>query len=124
MNDMSDVASKLSEILKEKNIDINDVLNNINSSSSSTENKNNVDNSEQSNSTENNVFGDLDFDTLIKFKTVIDKINASGNLARNNLLMSLKPYLRESRKEKLDQCIKLANISSVLDLFKTGDGYK
>ena len=32
--------------------------------------------------------------------------------------MSLKPYLKESRRDKLDQCIKLANISSVISDIK------
>lgn len=123
MEDSSDLISKLSSILKEKNIDINDVLNNISNSNSnsSTASAETVDNFSQESATENSVLGDLDFETIIKLKTVMEKMNSSNNSTRNKLLMSLKPYLRESRKDKLDTCIKLANMSSLIELFKTNN---
>ena len=60
--------------------------------------------------------GNIDFDTIMKMKSIIDKINIKDD-PRSNLLLSLKPYLKESRKEKLDQYIQLLNISRVLDVF-------
>ena len=39
------------------------------------------------------------------------------NDPRSNLLQSLKPYLNDSRKSKIDQYIQLLNMSKVLDVF-------
>ena len=36
---------------------------------------------------------------------------------RSNLLESLKPYLKESRRGKVDQYIQLMNISRVIEVF-------
>ena len=41
---------------------------------------------------------------------------------RANLLRSLKPYLKESRKSKVDQYIQLFNMTKVMDIFKPNGG--
>ena len=61
-------------------------------------------------------FGNIDFDTIMKMKSIIDKMNIKDD-PRSNLLESLKPYLKESRKSKIDQYIQLMNISRVMDVF-------
>jgi len=66
-------------------------------------------------------FGNLDFDTIMKMKSIIDKMNVKDD-PRSNLLESLKPYLKESRKNKVDQYIQLMNISRVMDVFPFMDG--
>ena len=59
----------------------------------------------------------------MKMKSIIDKMNIKDD-PRSNLLESLKPYLKESRKSKIDQYIQLMNISRVMDVFPFmgGDG--
>ena len=52
----------------------------------------------------------------MKMKSIIDKMNIKDD-PRSNLLESLKPYLKESRKSKIDQYIQLMNISRVMDVF-------
>ena len=64
----------------------------------------------------NSSFGNLDFDTIMKMKSIIDKMNIKDD-PRSNLLESLKPYLKESRKNKVDQYIQLMNISRVMEVF-------
>ena len=54
---------------------------------------------------------------------MMDKINSSHNDMRSNLLLALKPYLRESRQTKLDQYMKLLNMAPLLEMFKN-DGDK
>ena len=49
-------------------------------------------------------------------KTIIDKMNTKDD-PRANLLQSLKPYLKDSRKSKVDQYIQLMNMSKVMDVF-------
>ncbi len=67
-------------------------------------------------STNTSNFGNIDFETIMKMKSIIDKMNIKDD-PRSNLLESLKPYLKESRKGKVDQYIQLMNISRVMDVF-------
>ena len=99
--DMSNVLGKFQDILKEKNIDLNSVL------GSSSNEKNNKDNNSNS--------FDFDINIILKMKNILDKINNQIN-PRNNLLYSLKPFLRKDKKEKLEQYIKISNILSIIEL--------
>lgn len=87
---------------------INNLMNIVNSSNSS---KNDEKNSSSEKATNN-----IDFETILKMKSVIEQLNNKDD-PRANLLLSLKPYLKDSRKEKLDQYIQLLNISRVFDVF-------
>lgn len=62
-------------------------------------------------------FSNIDMNTIMKMKSVMDKMN-SKNDPRSNLLYSLKPYLREERKEKLDQYANLMNVAKIAELLK------
>ena len=55
--------------------------------------------------------------TILKMKSIMEKLNSKDE-PRSNLLYSLKPYLRESKKEKLDQYANLLNIAKLSELFK------
>ncbi len=112
---MSDDLSDLIKNFSNSNIDMNkisDILNNLNSSDKSS------DSSSKNTSNENNI----DINTILKIKEMMDKINSSHNDKRSNLLLALKPYLRESRQSKLDQYIKLLNIAPLLEMFKNDNG--
>ena len=63
----------------------------------------------------------IDFETILKMKNIIEKMN-NKNDPRSNLLQSLKPYLNDSRKSKVDQYINLMNMSKVLDVFPFNGG--
>lgn len=101
--DMSNVLGKFQDILKEKNIDLNRVL------GSSSDEQNNTNSENNSNSF------DFDINTILKMKSIMDKMNNKNN-PRNNLLYSLKPFLRDDKKEKLEQYIKISNLLSILEL--------
>ena len=121
--DMSDVFEKLNSFASQNNISpdmVNNLLNMVNNNSSnstqthySSPNYNNS--KETSNNSSFNTNG-IDFDTILKMKTIIDKMNTKDD-PRSNLLQSLKPYLNDSRKSKIDQYIQLMNMSKVLDVF-------
>ena len=82
---------------------------------------NNTNSNENNNSSSNFDFSNIDMATLMKFKNIIGKMNSKKNDPRSNLLLSLKTYLKPSRKEKLDQYIQFMNITSVIETFnKTG----
>ena len=126
---MSDVFEKLNNFTSGNNIS-KDTLNNlfdmINNSTNSTQNnqenhysKESTTSSNSSSSTDftnsSNTNG-IDFETILKMKNIIDKMNTKDD-PRANLLKSLKPYLNDSRKSKIDQYIQLMNMSKVLDVF-------
>lgn len=59
----------------------------------------------------------IDINTILKMKSIIDAMNKKDD-PRANLLYSLKPYLRESRKNKLDQYVNLLNMTKIADIMK------
>ena len=77
------------------------------------QNSNNSNNSQNNNSSNN--FGDIDFNTILKMKSVIDKMNIKND-PRSKLLQSLKPYLNENKQNKLDQYIQMSKIFEILPL--------
>ena len=81
-------------------------------------NNNSSDNEESDNS---NSTPNIDIETILKFKTIFDKMNSKDD-PRAKLLRALKPYVMESRKEKVEQYIQFFNISKVIDLFGNASG--
>jgi len=132
--DMSDVFEKINNIAGQNNISP-EMVNNLfsmfnNSSTNENSNNNSSGNSshqDHTNSTNNseNSFGNagIDFETIMRMKTIIDKMNTKDD-PRSNLLQSLKPYLKDSRKSKIDQYIQLMNMSKVIDVFPFMGGDK
>ena len=62
-----------------------------------------------------NMFSGIDMNTILKMKNIMEKMNQKKNDPRSNLLLSLKPYLKPSRQDKIDQYIGLFNMSSILE---------
>ena len=117
---MSDVNAnnlieQLSEMLKNDNIpdDIKNIFNSLNNSSNNS-NKN------ENNSNDSSL--DIDMDTLLKMKQLLSSMNSNKDDPRTNLLISLKPYLKESRQKKVDQYIKLFGIGKAFEIFNTLGG--
>lgn len=92
---------------------INNLGNILNSNNQSGQN------SSQQSSSQNGNFN-LDMNTIMKMKSIMDNMN-SKNDPRANLLYSLKPYLRDSKKNKLDQYVNLLNVSKIADLMNNND---
>ena len=120
---MSNIINKFNNILKNKDIDINKILNNqqkeISNHEENTENYENSKNTGNTKNTESTI--NFDIATLLKFKNIFDKINNTNN-PRNNLLSSLKPFLRNDKKEKLEQYTKIANIIYIINTLNEDKG--
>lgn len=101
---------------------INNLLSAINSANSS-----NSDTSSSSNTNTNSSSSEgkssIDFETILKLKNIMEKLNSKDD-SRSRLLISLKPYLKESRKNKLDQYIQLMNMTKVMEVFSKAEGDK
>ena len=69
-----------------------------------------------------NPFSNIDMNTILKIKQVMEGINNNKNNPRSNLLFSLKPYLRPERRAKLDTYIQLFNIGTIMENFKSNSG--
>ena len=125
--DMSDVFEKLNNIAGQNNVSpdmVNNLFNMLNNSnvSNNANSPSDSSNSNDSQSSENNTSG-IDIETIMIMKTIMDKMNAKDD-PRANLLQCLKPYLKESRKSKVDQYIQLMNISKIMDVFPFMGGDK
>ena len=89
----------------------------------STSFNNNFDtNLNSSNVNQNNPFGNIDMNTILKMRQIMENIKVSSNDPRSNLLLSLKPYLKPSRKQKIDQYIQLFSMSNIIENLKTTGG--
>lgn len=64
----------------------------------------------------NSSFPEIDIATMMKVKKVMDSMKENRNDPRANLLKSLKPYLKDSRKEKVDQYISLFGMGKVFEM--------
>ena len=91
-------------------------------SSTGTNQKNqyetNINNEYNTNSKSANSSVNIDFETIMKMKYIMESLNNSND-QNSKLLYSLKPYLRKSRQEKLDQYINIFKIAQVSKLFNT-----
>lgn len=95
------------------NINIDAIKNILGQNSNSDSKKNNDSNS-----------FNIDINTMLKMKSIIDAMNSQKDDPRANLLKSLKPYLKESRKEKVDQYIKIFSMEKVFEQFNPIGGDK
>lgn len=89
-------------------------------SKNNTHTSNNNENNNSNSTANNNAnfdFSKIDMNTILKMKSVMDKLNNSND-PRSNLLYSLKPYLREEKKDKLDQYANLLNVAKIADILK------
>lgn len=127
--DLSDLFNNVKNMVDSGNIpnELKEMLGNLNNSNSSDTNtspdlssllssfSNNNNKNENSNA-ENSNFN-IDIGTILKMKSIIETMNKKDD-PRANLLYSLKPYLRESRKSKLDQYVNLLNMTKIADIMK------
>lgn len=135
--DSGNLNEAISQISPEMIESFSNMMNNSNNSnhSNNSNNSNNTNNYNNSNphnnsSSANNTysnnnfdFGNIDMNTILKMKSAMDKMN-NNNDPRSNLLHSLKPYLRETKQEKLDQYVNLLYFSKVAEIFNNNNNKK
>lgn len=107
-NSNPDFNNILSQISPEMLNNLGNMLNSNNQS-----NQNSSQESAHSENSSNNF--NLDMNTIMKMKSIMENMN-NRNDPRANLLYSLKPYLRDSKKNKLDQYVNLLNVSKLAEL--------
>lgn len=113
--DMSNLMNQINSMLQNNEIpdDIKNMINNFKNSSSSPKNEKD----DKSSDTSGSSSPEIDINTILKMKQIIDSMNSNKDDPRANLLMSLKPYLKESRKKKVDQYVKLFGLGKAFETF-------
>ena len=129
--DMSEMIQKISSMINNSNND-NSINNTENKDISSNSNETSFENlqailsnmnfNSSNNENDNSNNFNLDFETIMKMKRAMDIFNSSKNSPEANLLLSLKPYLNNNRKQKLDQYMQFLNISKVIEAFNNNGG--
>lgn len=117
LNDMlknGDVSKLMANVPPDMLANFSNMMNN----KSSTSNNGQTDNSQISANSGNFDFSNIDINTIMKMKNVMEKMN-NKNDPRSNLLASLKPYLRNEKKEKLDQYANLMNFAKIADILRS-----
>ena len=131
INNMVNMSNNSQNISNGKQADVSPNSNNINIAEETIKNlinnfninnNNNNGNSNQSDTQNNSNNFNFDINTIMKMKNIMDKMNSNKNDPRSNLLQSLKPYLNNNRKEKLDQYIQFLSISKVIEALGSDNG--
>ncbi len=114
-NDLSGVIDKFSDILKSKDINLNEYID-----ESITQSSNETSSSTSSENDTSSGFN-IDINTLLKFKNIADKLNHPNSNSRSKLLQALKPFLSKEKQGKIEEYIKIVNILGILDALKSND---
>lgn len=117
-NSCRDISSDSKNSANIGNIDFSNI--NIDAIKNILEQNSNSDSKKNNDSSSFNI----DINTMLKMKSIIDAMNSQKDDPRANLLKSLKPYLKESRKEKVDQYIKIFSMEKVFEQFNPLGGDK
>lgn len=148
-NDMSEMFKKAQDMIKNNQIpdNLKEMVNNFQRSggnfNSGNNSSNNVNNSygnsanNQSNNQSNNsqVQGngqnnanfsmpDIDMETLMKMQSIMSKMKNNPDDDMSKLLSSLKPYMRDEKKGKVDDYMKLIKMGKMAQIFDAFGGEK
>ena len=86
---------------------------------------NNTQNNQENNATENSNSSGIDIETMMKLQNIMSKMKSFNNDDdMSKLLLSLKPYLRNEKKEKVDEYIKLIKMGKMTQAFDLFGGDK
>ena len=116
MVDNGNIADAISNISPEMIQNFSKLLSNQENNNQNKES--NTTNTNQSKETTNFDFNGIDMDTVMKMSSVLGKMKNSKDDPRANLLNSLKPYLRESKKGQLDNYMNLLNVTKIAEIMK------
>ena len=60
----------------------------------------------------------IDLNTLMKISSLMQAMNDNRDTPKTTFLKALKPFLKESRRNKLDQATKLIKMTAILKALK------
>lgn len=113
ISNFSKMFSKSQTNSSTQNSNINNNTNNTNTENNHNENENQ--NNKSSNT--NFDFNNIDIQTIMKISSAFNNMNQKND-PRANLISSLKPYLRDSKKDKLDNYVNILKVSKIAEILK------
>ena len=109
-NEFNEMIKKAKNMIDNNQVpdNIKEMINNIQNSNTNNQN-NNMDNSNYSNNTNfnNSSNSNINMETIMKMQNVFSNMQNNKDDDMSKLLISLKPYLRDAKKDKIDDYIKL-----------------
>lgn len=111
-NDFDELVKKAQTMINNNQVppEIATMMKSMNQNNINNNSKNNQNNSSQNNMN-NNIQNNLNNSSQNNLNNLIGSDNIS------NLLEALRPYMRDSKKEKIDEYIKLVKMGKVANLF-------
>ena len=116
------------------NISNNGYSNHSSNSSNNSSSNSNTNNGRYSNSSSssgsgsgniNNINnGSLDINTMMNIQKMMSMLNSKSDDDLTNLLFALKPYLRNQKKEKIDEYVKLFRMGKMAELWNKMNSQK
>ncbi len=61
---------------------------------------------------------DNSLEYIMQMKDIISKLANNRDDPRSNLLMSLRPYMRNERRQSIDRAVRLLNLTKLSGLFR------
>jgi len=93
-----------------------DMLNILLSAMSNMSDKDSEDKEQTENTDEESSFSGINLDMIMKIGDIMSKLNTKDK--NTELLIALKPYLREENQKKIDSAVKLFRIITLLPLLR------
>lgn len=114
--DMSNLMNQINNMIQNNQIpeDIQNIIQNLSENSKDNSNAESYEDVSQDSSSTS--APEIDVETMMKMTKIINSMKSQKNDPRANLLLSLKPYLKESRKSKIDQYIQLFSMGKVFEM--------
>lgn len=113
--DMNNMMNQLNQMFQ-KNEFPEEIQNLLNNFKNSSENNSETTNNSNTSNTE------FDINTILKMKKIMDSMNSNKDDPRANLLLSLKPYLKESRRKKVDQYVQFFGLGKAFEIINSLGG--
>jgi|GEM_PF-2489688 len=126
MADLSGAVEKLKQMMatEEGQANIQNIISNFSLNNAESSTDADVSDAETSdNNDSSSPFGNIDMDMVMKMQKAFSKMNSTGGSGNGNsrhaaMLHSLKPYLSDGRKGKLDMAAKLMSLAKFAPLMK------
>lgn len=117
MDNISDLAKLVGDKMGSNPDNIESLIKMFQSSSNSKDTSGPSSGGDTSKKSSDPSFEIPDIDTIMKIKKIMECMKSNPNDPIINLLLSLKPFLQESKKSIIDQLIKFIEISNAFYLF-------
>jgi len=118
MEDMSSLIKQFSELIEKDGIpeNLKEVINNLQTGNEPSQKK-----EEPQNAASSFNLNGIDPAMLLKMTTIMNNMNSKDN-SSSNLLLSLKPFLKDNKKSKVEQYMQFLNIAKMMNTFKGTGG--